>query len=55
VLGAVLLERAVTSYAPVAGWARETSGVIVLILVSVAIIVYRLRVFAPLPREAHSR
>lgn len=55
VLGAVLFERAVTSYAPVAGWARETSGVIVLILVAIAVLVYRLRVFAPLPREAHSR
>ena len=55
VLGVVLLERAVTSYAPVAGWARETSGVIVLIMLSVAILLYRLRVFAPLPREVHSR
>ena len=55
VLGIVLLERAVTSYAPVAGWARETSGVITLILLSTAILIYRLRVFAPLPREVHSR
>ncbi len=55
VLGAVLFERAVTSYAPVAGWARETSGVIALIVISVAILIYRLRLFAPLPREAHSR
>ncbi len=55
VLGAVLFERAVTSYAPVAGWARETTGVIALIVISVAILIYRLRVFAPLPREAHSR
>ncbi len=55
VLGAVLFERAVTSYAPVAGWARETSGVIVLIVIAVAILLYRLRVFAPLGQEAHSR
>jgi len=55
VLGIVLLERAVTSYAPVAGWARETSGVITLIVLSTAILIYRLRVFAPLPREVHSR
>ncbi len=53
-LGAVLFERAVTTYAPVAGWARELSGVVVLILIAVAILVYRLRVFVPIPREAHS-
>lgn len=55
VLGAVLFERAVTSYAPVPGWAHELSGVLALSLIAVGILVYRLRVFAPLPREAHSR
>lgn len=55
VLGVVLFERAVTSYAPIAGWARETSGVIVLMLISAAILICRLRLFAPLPREVHSR
>lgn len=55
VLGAVLFERAVTSYAPIGGWAGQLTGVAVLILIAVAILIYRLRVFVPLPREAHSR
>lgn len=54
VLGAVLVERAVTSYAPVSGWAHETTGVVLLIILSVALLAIRLRLFAPLPREAHS-
>lgn len=54
VLGAVLFERAVTSYAPVSGWAHETTGVIVLIILSVLLLLVRLRLFVPLPREAHS-
>jgi lipopolysaccharide export system permease protein len=54
VLGAVLFERAVMTYAPVGGWAHETTGVVVLILISVAMLIYRLRVFVPMPREAHS-
>lgn len=55
VLGAVLFERAVTSYVPVPGWAHELSGVVVLIVIAAGILIYRLRLFAPLPREAHSR
>ena len=55
VLAAVLFERTVTSYAPVSGWAHETTGVIVLTVISIAILIYRLRLFVPLPREAHSR
>jgi lipopolysaccharide export system permease protein len=41
------------TYAPVAGWAQQTTGVIVLMLVSVDMLLYRLRVFVPMPREAH--
>lgn len=55
VLGAVLFERAVTSYARVEGWANQLTGVVVLIVIAVVMLVYRLRLFAPLPREAHSR
>lgn len=54
VLGAVLFERTLTSYAPLSGWMREPVGVIVLTIISIAILIYRLRVFVPLPREAHS-
>jgi lipopolysaccharide export system permease protein len=53
VLGAVLFERTLMTYAPVAGWAQQTTGVIVLMLISVAMLLYRLRVFVPMPREAH--
>ncbi len=55
VLGAVLFERTVTSYTPMPGWAHELTGVVVLIVMAVGLLVYRLRLFAPLPREAHSR
>lgn len=54
VLGAVLFERTVLTYAPVPGWAHETTGVIVLTLISIAVLIYRLRVFVPMPREVHS-
>ncbi|WP_299644219.1 LptF/LptG family permease [Devosia sp.] len=54
VLGAVLFERAVTSYAPVSGWAHEATGVVVLSVISVMLLVARLRLFVPMPREAHS-
>lgn len=54
VLGAVLFERLITSYAPIEGWAGEITGVIALTLIALALLLYRLRLLAPTPREAHS-
>lgn len=54
VLGAVLVERTITSYAPLDGWVREGAGVVLLALVSLVVLLYRLRLFRPLPQEAHS-
>jgi len=55
VLGAVLLERAFTSYAPVEGWPQAFVGVAVLGAGSLLALLARLRLFAPPVREAHSR
>ncbi len=54
VLGAVLVERALTTYAPVSGLPQMVVGVAVLGLGSLIVLLYRLRVHAPIRREAHS-
>jgi len=48
VLGVVLLERVIASYAPISGWPRAGAGIALLILVTVPILLIRLRAFSPL-------
>jgi len=54
VLCAVLFERALTSYAPIAGWPQQFIGLLLVTAVALVILVIRLRLFAPVGREAHS-
>jgi lipopolysaccharide export system permease protein len=55
VLGAVFVERALTQYLPVGGgWQQQLAGVIALGGLSLVLLALRLRLFQPIPREAHS-
>lgn len=54
VLGAVLLERTITSYVPIQDWRQAMCGVLVLGAGSLIALVIRLRLYVPGLREAHS-
>lgn len=54
VLGATFFERAIHIYAPGAGVWGSASGCVALAAVALVILVYRLRIFRPQPREVHS-
>ena len=52
VLAAVLVERALTSYVPLGGWQQQFLGVLVLLVIALAVLFARLRLWAPRFRVA---
>lgn len=54
VLCAVLVERVLTSYALIGSWQQQFVGVLVMLVVALVVLGMRLRLFSPVPREAHS-
>jgi len=53
-LCAVLVERVLTSYALIGSWQQQFVGVLVMLVVALVVLGVRLRLFSPVPREAHS-
>lgn len=51
VLGAVLVERTLTSYVPIGGWQQQFVGVAFLLAIALAVLAVRVRLFMPLPRR----
>lgn len=54
VLGAVLFERALTSYVPIGGWQQQFMGVLVVLAFALIVLAARLRLWAPRYREVRS-
>lgn len=52
VLGVAIVERGITSYAPVRGLISDATGALVLLIVAVIILAVRLRVFRPVRRRS---
>ncbi len=55
VLGVGFAERGISNFLPVEGLMAPATGSIVLLCLSLIVLIFRLRVFAPQPREVHSQ